>query len=70
MNKLLVSVFFLIILSTSALAQYGMMGGYGPGGYGVFWMGLLGLVYLALGSFVFAVVFWLTHNWLVKGKNR
>ncbi|MBI5880710.1 hypothetical protein HZB90_01120, partial [archaeon] len=56
MKKLLLPAFFLVMLSTSALAQYGMMGSYGPGGYGMFWMGLLGLVYLALGSFVFAVV--------------
>ncbi|MFH1064184.1 MAG: hypothetical protein V1729_03835 [Candidatus Woesearchaeota archaeon] len=61
-----------MLMLPSVLADYGdMMGGYGMmGGTGWFGMLLLGLLYLAIGAFVFSVVFWLTHNWLVKGKHK
>lgn len=47
----------------------GMMWGYGTTGG---WVGMwfLGLIYLAVAAFVFSVVFWLTHNWLVHGKGK
>jgi uncharacterized membrane protein len=61
-----------ILMLPSVLADYGdMMGGYGMmGGSGWFGMGLLGLIYLAIGAFVFSVVFWLTHNWLVPKRKK
>jgi hypothetical protein len=65
----LFAMLFLII--PSVLADEGMMSGFGMmGGAGMVGMGLVGLVYLAVGAFVFSVIFWLTHNWLVKGKKR
>ena len=30
--------------------------------------GSFGLVYFALVAFIFSVIFWLTHNWLVKKR--
>lgn len=48
---------------------YGMMGG----GYNMMesgYMGLYGIVYLALGAFIFAAIFWLTYLWLVPKKKR
>lgn len=39
-----------------------MMGGTDMG------MGLWGILYFALASFVFSVIFWWVHNWLVKSK--
>jgi len=35
-------------------------------GYGL--MELYGVVYFAIDAFIFSVIFWLTRNWLVKGK--
>lgn len=44
---------------------YGIMGNtWGVGG------SLFKVVYLALAAFIFSVIFWLTHNWLVKGKKK
>ena len=31
---------------------------------------LYGLVYFIVIAFIFSVIFWLTHNWLVKGKKK
>lgn len=70
MKKFTLLFAMLALLSTPALAQYGMMGSYGGYGGGFITMGLLGLIYLALASFVFATIFWLVHNWLVKDKKR
>jgi len=44
---------------------HGMMGTGSSVGY---W--LIGLVWFAAAAFVFSAIFWLTHNWLVKGKKR
>ncbi|MEK6823241.1 MAG: hypothetical protein AABY13_05405 [Nanoarchaeota archaeon] len=67
MKKLLCASLLSLSLIPGALAQgmmdwgsgYGMMGGAGV-------IGLL--VYLALVSFVFSAIFWLTYNWLVPRK--
>lgn len=40
---------------------YGMMSYFG---------GFYALVYFALAAFVFSVIFWWTHNWLVVGNKR
>ena len=45
----------------------GMMVGGGTGNIG--WI-LLKVIYFVLGIFVASVIFWLTHNWIVKGKKR
>ena len=45
---------------------YGMGGNTGL----VFGMGLYKLFYFALAVFIFSVIFWLTHNWLVKHKKK
>jgi len=48
-----------------------MMHDYGLlGGTGTFVWGLLCLLWVALGSFIFAIIFWLTHNWIVPHKKR
>ncbi len=51
-------------------AHKGMMykGGGNMMGYGASGLWLLKLVYFALAVFVFSVIFWLTHNWLVKKR--
>lgn len=36
--------------------------------HGMFGLGVLKLIGFALISFIFSVIFWLTHNWLVKKK--
>lgn len=56
-----------MIIALSQLASAQMMDYYGSmmGGWG---MGFVGLLYLALASFVFSVVFWLTYNWLAKKR--
>ena len=66
------------VMSTSMMnmmmGRNNMMGGknmaYGVMGGGMFGTGLYGLIYLAIGAFIFSIIFWLTHNWLVKGKKR
>jgi hypothetical protein len=42
---------------------YGMMSGAGMVGWGLY-----GLLWFAVASFIFAVIFWLTHNWITKKK--
>ncbi len=44
--------------------------GYGKKGYGTFGAGILKIVYFAFASFLFSIIFWLTRNWLVKGKKK
>lgn len=64
----------MVMISSIAIAVGDMMGfgsGYGMmSGAGMFGMSLLGLIYLALGAFVFSVIFWLTYKWLVKDKKN
>ena len=31
---------------------------------------LLGILWFAIAAFVFSIIFWLTHNWLVPHKKR
>lgn len=49
---------------------YGMMDGGMMMGGGIYGMGVVGIIYFALAAFLFSVIFWLTHNWLIKGKRR
>ena len=58
-----------ILAIPSVFADYGMMG-YGMMGGGWFSWGLLWLVYLALATFVFSVIFWGTYKWLIKNKRE
>ena len=45
--------------------EYGMMGNtWGVAG------SLFKAIYMALAAFIFSIIFWLTHNWLVKGKKK
>tara|TARA_Y100000034_G_scaffold5829_1_gene6464 strand:- start:10624 stop:10956 length:333 start_codon:yes stop_codon:yes gene_type:complete len=44
--------------------------GYGKIGHGAFGSGILKIVYFAFAAFLFSIIFWLTHNWLVKGKKK
>lgn len=67
MNKTLI---FLIIITlglisfspSQAAACYGSM----MGGGGVLIMGFLGLIYFALVTFIFSLIFWAVYKWLVK----
>ncbi len=71
MRKIILVPAFLALLSPLVLADFGgMMGsGYGMMGRGgMFGMGLFGAVWFALAALIFSIIFWLTHNWLVKGK--
>jgi hypothetical protein len=81
MKKLLISLIVVLSLfATLAAADAGDMMGWdcpmcgmmmGPGtGYGGGMYGLFGLVYIAIASFIFSVIFWLTKNWLVKEKRK
>ncbi|MEE9526011.1 MAG: hypothetical protein V3V78_05390 [Candidatus Woesearchaeota archaeon] len=44
---------------------YGMMSN-----VGMFGGSLYKVIYFALAAFVFSIIFWLTHNWLVDGKSK
>ena len=64
MKKLIYPIMF-VLLSTFAFAQTGLMHYKETGtGSGMF----MGLLYFVAGAFIFSVIFWLTHNWLVKKK--
>ncbi|NQU78301.1 hypothetical protein HQ545_00880 [Candidatus Woesearchaeota archaeon] len=68
-KAILLSMFLLLV--PAVLADYGMMGDWGMmGGAGWFGMGILGLLYFMIGALVFSVIFWLTHNWLVKPHKK
>ena len=47
------------------MAGYEMMGSTGMAG-----MLFFSIVYFSLVAFVFSLIFWLTHNWLVKDKKK
>jgi hypothetical protein len=69
-HKTLTYTFLLASLAPAVMADDGdMMSGMMMGG-GVYGMGVLGFVYFALAAFIFSIIFWATHNWLVKGKKR
>lgn len=70
-------IFVLSLLSLMALplmvqANFeGMMDSNGMTSCGTMWgsgwaMMLITLVYLALASFIFSLIFWLVHNWITK----
>lgn len=59
---LLAALLFVLAVGGSGMMGYGgMMGGYGMAGFGV-----IGMIYVALVSFVFSAVFWMTYKWIVK----
>lgn len=71
MKKVFVLSLLLMALPLMVQADGDMMGFKGMMGNGTMWGGgwammLIGLVYLALASFVFSLVFWLVHKWIVK----
>ncbi len=55
------------LLSQPVLADWGMMGSTGMMGSG---MGIYGVIYFALAAFVFSVIFWMTHNWIVPKRKK
>ena len=66
--KKIIYPMMLVLLSSFALAQTtttGLMHQKMPGMQSA---GFAGLIYFIVGCFIFSVVFWLTHNWLVKNK--
>ncbi len=68
MKKLLYAVISVLMVS-SVLADGGMMDFHIVGG-GMFGGWLLGIIYFAIGAFIFSVIFWLTYNWLVKCNKK
>jgi len=65
MKKILFSVVLSMLLVPSiVLADMGSTGMMG----GIFGTSLTWLIYFAIMSLIFSIVFWLTHNWLVKSK--
>ena len=46
---------------------YTMMGGYGGGWFS---MGLLGLLYVAVGAFIFGIIFWWTKKLILGEKKK
>lgn len=72
-NKLILLIIALSVLPYQAFAQtdcpmFDMMSGYGM--MGVYGIGLLGLVYFAIASFIFAIIFWYTYKWIIQQKKR
>lgn len=50
---------------------YGMKGGYGMmGAGGWFGWGLLWLVYFAIASLIFSLIFWYTYKLMIKEKKK
>ena len=72
MKKLVLATAALSIMP-AVLADYGDMMGEGHMiGWtgGSYWMSLAGVIFFAIAAFLFSIIFWATHNWLVKGKKR
>gem|GEM_PF-5584379 len=63
--KKLVYPIMLVLLSTFALAQSTGLMHYSGKTTG---SSIMGFVYLAIGSAIFSVIFWLTYKWLIKNK--
>ena len=81
MKKTIFVLITLLLLSSSLVLAHGeeinnknTLGGgnmvCGMVGTGMWNWGLYGIVYFIVMSFVFSVIFWLTHNWLVKHKKK
>ena len=67
MKKIVISGALGMLLAGSAVLA-NMMDGRSYGSmYGT---GLALLIYFAIAAFIFSIIFWLTHNWLVKEKKR
>lgn len=69
MKKILIlSLFSLMFLPLIVQADFGgMMDSDGMMMQGGGWaMMIFGLVYFAIASFVFSLIFWLVHNWINK----
>jgi hypothetical protein len=59
---------FSFILADSGAGDCPMSGKFIMGGGTGWTMGLISLVYFVLVSFIFSLIFWLTHKWIVKKK--
>ncbi|HDH28084.1 MAG TPA: hypothetical protein ENH13_03020 [Euryarchaeota archaeon] len=67
MKKVVISaLFFLLMFSSIAAADTGMMDSGGLGMGGMLAMSIYGLIYIAIAAFVFSAVFWWTYKWMVK----
>ncbi len=74
MNKLVLAITALLIIPV-VLADgwdmmsrgYGMMGG---GMTGLMAGSFIGIIYFAVFSFVFSIIFWQAYNWVVKEKKK
>ena len=56
------------LIIPSALADYGPMMGYGYGMTGG--IGIFGIIWFLIATFIFSVVFWSTYKWIIKSKTR
>lgn len=58
------------LMIPSVLADYGPMmdSGYGMGGS--IGMGLYGIIWFILITFIFSVIFWSTYKWILKSKTK
>jgi len=72
MNRGLIFTLIGIILSSQVLAQTNMMGSSNGimGGSWMWSMFFLGFIYLAIGSFIFSLIFWLTYKSFIEEKNK
>jgi hypothetical protein len=67
-------LFFIVLAISIVAADAGdehMMDGFYDNmmsGVGFFGIGILWLIYIAIASFIFSVIFWLTHNMIAKKK--
>jgi len=52
----------------SVLADYGPMMGPGYGMGGSIGIGLYGVIWFILITFIFSVIFWSTYKWILKSK--
>lgn len=64
--KKIILLLIMALIVPSVLADYGNMMGSGMmGGVGI---GLYGVVWFVLVTFLFSIIFWSTYKWIVKVK--
>ena len=67
MKKIFIlSLFSLMVLPLIVQADAGNMMDHGTMWGGGWAMMFFGLIYLAIASFVFSLIFWLVHKWIIK----
>jgi len=70
MKRVFLILGIITLIIPLVLADCDMIGSYGMMGSGMYGMGLLGLIYLVIGAFIFSLIFWWVYRFIIKEKKK